>query len=274
MPSDYDDEDDFYDDDDEGFGEDDGFSEVNFDDDEESPDYGDEWSDAALGLVGGGDDEQEEGDAGEDDAEEADEADEAASGDDAELVGGAADLLAKLLGGAMPGAGEEALAAGPDDDELAWRETYYVLFQSHERPTLTQVEAAIGGTGSRLVMENLKANDDGQFLSVLVQSPEDNAALEVSYEEGEAVMEQSAALAKTMQKQVDSQVLAQLLRADARLDVMHFERMDETATFSMDEPDDIALEALNPATLLGVVEALASLTGGLAVDPAAGEVLL
>lgn len=272
MPSDYDDEDDFYDDDDEGFGEDDGFSEVNFDDDDESPDYGDEWSDAALGLVGGDDGEQEEDDTQEATAEDSEEA--AASGDDAELVGGAADLLAKLLGGAAGGGGEELLAGGPDDDELAWRETYYVLFQRHERPTLTQVEAAIGGTGSRLEMEDLKANDDGLFQSVLVQSPEDNAALEVSYEEGEAVMEQSAALAKTMQKQVDSQVLAQLLRADARLDVMHFERMDETATFSMDEPDDIALEALNPATLLGVVEALASLTGGLAVDPAAGEVLL
>ncbi|TWT77808.1 hypothetical protein Pla123a_16040 [Posidoniimonas polymericola] len=262
MPSDYDDDDDFYEDE-EGFGEEDGFSEVNFDDDDESPDYGDEWSDKALGLVGGDDDQDDDK-----------ESEEEAPDDDAELAGGAADLLAKLLGGAV-GGGEDPLAtAAAPDDELAWRETYYVLFQRHERPTLTQVEAAIGSTGSRLEMENLNANDDGLFQSVLVQAPEDNAALEVSYEEGDAVMEQSAALAKTLQKQVDSQVLAQLLRADARLDVMHFERMDEAATFSMDEPDDIALEALNPATLLGVVEALASLTGGLAIDPAAGEVLL
>lgn len=259
MPSDYDDEDDFGDDpysDDEGYGEEDGFSEVNFDDDE-SEDYGDEWSDEALGLKSSADDEDSE-------EEPADESDPASGGADP-----LAETLAALLGASVAPA-----EPTPTDDQLAWRETYYVLFQKSERPTLTQVEAAIGGAGGRLVMENLTANDDGHFQSVLIQAPEDNAALEVTYEEGEAVMAQSAELAKQLQKQLDSSVLAELLRSDARLDVMHFERMDETATFDMGEPDEIALEALNPATLIGVVEALAALTGGVPIDPATGEVLL
>ena len=30
-----------------------------------------------------------------------------------------------------------------DDDQLEWRDTYFILFQQSGRPTLTQVEAAI-----------------------------------------------------------------------------------------------------------------------------------
>ena len=118
---------------------------------------------------------------------------------------------------AMAAFDEIAAASQGEQDQLAWRETYFILFQKHDRPTLTQVESAVGESGRRLVMEHLQADDDGLFQSVLVQAPEDNAALEISYEQGEAVIEQSAELAKHMQKLVDSEVLAQLLRADARL---------------------------------------------------------
>jgi hypothetical protein len=136
------------------------------------------------------------------------------------------------------------------------------------------VEAAIGESGRRITMERLDADEDGLFQSVLVHAPEDNASLEISYEEGEAVMEQSAELAKMLRKQIDGQQFAQLLRADARLDVMHFERMEDDAPLEEETEDDIALEALNPATLISVVQTLATLTGGLPIDPAAGEVMI
>lgn len=170
---------------------------------------------------------------------------------------------------------ELAGAAGDGDggDELAWRETYFILFSKSARPTLTQVEAAIGEAGARLTMEHLEADDDGLFQSILVQSPEDNAALEISYEASDAVIQQSAELAKDLQSQVDGEQLAQLLRADARLDIMHFERVEDGLS-SIEVSDEIAMEALNPATLISVVEALASLTGGLPIDPAAGELLI
>lgn len=246
MPRDdyYDDDfgDDLYDSEDE-FGAEAGFSELDPDDESlGEEDYGDE----GLG----------------------DENDSSESAESAESVGSAEEMsLEELLA-------ESASAVGSEDDQLAWRETYFILFQKHERPTLTQVESALGVVGRRLVMEHLTADDDGLFQSVLVQSPEDNAALEISYEEGEAVMEQSAELAKHLQRQVESDVLARLLRADARLDVMHFERMDDATPLAEEGEDDIALEALNPATLIAAVESLAGLTDGVPIDPSAGEIMV
>lgn len=165
-----------------------------------------------------------------------------------------------------------------DGEQLAWRETYFVLFSGKDRPTLAQVEAAITDASSRLTVDNLEANEDGLFVSAVVQAPEDNAAMEISFEAGEMVIEQSAELAKQLQKQLEGDQLAQLLRADARLDVMHFERLAEDATddgFGLggEEDDDLLTEALDPASLITVVEALANLTGGLAFDPASGDLM-
>ena len=172
----------------------------------------------------------------------------------------------------------------PDDiggDQLAWRETYFILFNHEARPTLMQVEEAIGKSNERLKIENLEADDDGLFRSMLVQAPEDNAALEISYESGDAVSEQSVELAKTLQKDLEGDRLALLFRSDARLDVMHFERLGansvELGPISDDEDwadEEFAAEGLDPASLITVVEALAELTGGLPIDPAAGEVLI
>src|ERR671925_805703 len=114
---------------------------------------------------------------------------------------------------------------GNSDDQLEWRDTYFVLFKQSNRPTLTQVEAAITETSRRLKLENLEADDDGMFESLLVQAPQDNAALEISYETGEAVIEQSAELAKQLKDELKPKQLQQMLKADARLDVMLFERV-------------------------------------------------
>jgi hypothetical protein len=156
------------------------------------------------------------------------------------------------------------------DDQLEWRDTYFILFQNSGRPTLTQVEGAITGATRRVTLENLEANEDGLFESVLVQAPEDHAALEISYETGDAVIEQSAQLAKQLKGEVTPDQLKRLLRADARLDVMHFERVSAD---SFDDDDEFAAGALDPGSLLNVVEALAKLTRGLPIDPASGAIL-
>ncbi len=170
-------------------------------------------------------------------------------------------------------------SAGSGDD-LEWLETYVVFFESAARPTLTQVESAIGEAGNRLRMERLQANDDGQFKSVLVQAAEDNAAIDIRYEEGEAVSDRAMALAKKLRKELEGEQLAQLLRSDAWLEVMHFQRVAPTDEWA-DDPEDGEPEedfmgpgGLDPATLITVVEALANLTGGLPIDPEAGEVLI
>src|SRR5450755_2471622 len=101
-----------------------------------------------------------------------------------------------------------------NDDQLEWRDTYFILFKNSGRPTLTQVEAAITEATRRVTLENLAADEDGMFESVLVQAPEDHAALEISFETGEAVIEQSAQLAKQLKSEVTPDQLKRLLRAD------------------------------------------------------------
>jgi hypothetical protein len=139
---------------------------------------------------------------------------------------------------------------------------------------LTQVEAAITESSRRLKLENLEADDDGMFESVLVQAPQDNAALEISYETGDAVTEQSADLAKQLKDELNAKQLKQMLKADARLDVMLFERVAQNGWAAADgEDDDWETGALDPSSLLNVVDALARLTGGLPIDPASGAIL-
>ncbi len=160
-----------------------------------------------------------------------------------------------------------------NDEQLEWRDTYYVLFQQADRPTLTQVEAAVTESSRRLKLENLEADEDGMFESVLVQAPQDNAALEISYERGEAVAEQSVELAKQMKDELGPKQLQRILKADARLDVMLFERVRDDVADIDDDEEDWEASALDPSSLLNVVGALAKLTHGLPIDPASGAVL-
>jgi hypothetical protein len=161
-----------------------------------------------------------------------------------------------------------------DDDQLEWRDTYFIFFEQGDRPTVTQVEAAITEASRRLKLENLEADTDGMFESVLVQAPQDSAALEISYETGDAVAAQSADLAKQLKGELDKKQLAQMLRADARLDVMLFERVRADAWGGEDEDEDEwETGSLDPSSLLNVVDALAKLTGGLPIDPASGAIL-
>jgi hypothetical protein len=160
-----------------------------------------------------------------------------------------------------------------DNDQLEWRDTYFILFQQSRRPTLTQVEAAILEASSRLRLENLEADEDGMFESVLVQAPQDNAALEISYETGDAVVEQSTDLAKQLKGELSAAQLKQMVRSNARLDVMLFEQVREGAWGDQEDDEDWETSGLDPSSLLGVVEALAKLTGGLPIDPASGSVM-
>ena len=54
---------------------------------------------------------------------------------------------------------------------------------------------------------------------------------------------------------------------DGRFDVLHFEQVGDSA----DEDD--ADELLDPGALLAVLEELARITGGIAVDPQSGTIL-
>jgi hypothetical protein len=159
-----------------------------------------------------------------------------------------------------------------NDEQLEWRDTYFILFEQADRPTLTQVEAAITESSKRLKLENLEADEDGMFESVLVQAPQDNAAVEISYERGEAVIDQSVDLAKQLKDDLSPKQLQQILKSDARLDIMLFERVRGDISEG-DDDEEWEGGSLDPSSLLNVVGALAKLTGGLPIDPASGAVL-
>ena len=196
-------------------------------------------------------------------------------------------------------------------DELLWLETYFIVFPQQRRPTLTQVERALSQADQRLKLENLAADEEGYFQSVLVQSAEDHAAVEISYETGDAVVQQNMQWAKEMREQLDGKQLQQIVAADARIVLAHFERIrhgagskppsaaprpkprrdherdfvdamedelsdeySDSESFLEDEYDEeAAMEIFDPSCLLTVVEALSGLTKGLTFDPASGEVM-
>ena len=60
--------------------------------------------------------------------------------------------------------------------------------------------------------------------------------------------------------------MEKIARCDARLDVLHFEQL-------VDNDDEEPEEMLDPSALLIVLNGLAKLTGGVALDPQAGTLL-
>ena len=168
------------------------------------------------------------------------------------------------------------------NDELHWRETYFILFPHDRRPALDRVAKALASANARYQLENLSADEDGLLQSILVESAEDHAAVEISYEVGEGVIEQNLEWAKQLQKELPPDQLQEIIKADARLDVAHFERVpvdggDSPATPSpLDDEfgeEEENFEMLDPTCLLTVVDALSQITDGLTFDPASGEIL-
>ncbi len=78
--------------------------------------------------------------------------------------------------------------------EYKWRETYFVLFDSAKRPSLKKIERVLHDLNDRFELSNALADEDGRFESITVMSEDDYAALDISYEVGEEVVEQGAAL--------------------------------------------------------------------------------
>lgn len=173
-----------------------------------------------------------------------------------------------------------------NSDELHWRETYFILFPQDRRPTLQEVAGALAEANGRYRIGNPAADEGGMLESLLVESMEDHAAVEISYEVGDTVIEQNLAWAKEFKSQLSAEKLQKIMVSDARLDLAHYERLpassaetpvnlgacDDDFAGPCDEDED-AFEMLDPTCILTVVDALAELTDGMTFDPAAGEIL-
>ena len=159
-----------------------------------------------------------------------------------------------------------------EDNRYRWRETYFVLFDAKKRPRLKTVAKAIAALSPRYELINLNADDQDQIESLTVISPDDFAALDVCYTAGEEVQEQVAELVKELKKSAADLPppvpWSEIRQYDGRFDVLHFEQVPEEGE---EQFEDDAM--LDPSALLLVLNALAKLTGGIAVDPQAGVLL-
>ena len=153
-----------------------------------------------------------------------------------------------------------------------WRETYFVLFRTGNRPTLETVEQTLSGLNDRYELRNLRTEDNDQFESLTLLSPDDFAALDICYTGGAEVLEHSASLAEEMERappgSEEARSSKRVKQCDARFEVLHFEQIPESP-----EEDDDSDEILDPSALLLVLGALAKITDGVALDPQAGAII-
>ena len=156
-----------------------------------------------------------------------------------------------------------------ENDQYRWRETYFVQFPVKNRPSLEKMRQALSMVSDRFEFTDLRADKNGFFESLTLVASDDYAAVDVCYTSGEEVIDSAIAFAEEAiaigVSPEDHKRLEQLKKYDARFDVLHFEQITE----DFDEDDDLG-GMLDPSALLLVLDALAELTGGIAVDPQSG----
>jgi len=157
-----------------------------------------------------------------------------------------------------------------EDPEFQWRETYFILFAESQRPQAAVVREALQRLDTRYQLSELRDDGEGHFESVTLKSPDDYAAMDISYMDGEEVAEQVQELLANVRRDkksepvFDDQQLARLKSSTARLDVLHFEHIS-AADIGEDEE-----EFLDPGSLLVVLERLKQICQGVVIDPQSG----
>lgn len=160
-----------------------------------------------------------------------------------------------------------------ENDEYRWRETYFLLMEAKRRPSGDTIRRALCDLNERYELSETRVDDEGCFESLTLYSPDDNAAMDVTYVDGEEVVQQTMELIDEMKRTAssgkESAAVRRLSNRDARLDVYHFEKL----TFIGGDNDDDEEEFLDPGSLLIVLDKLAELCDGIAIDPQTGSIL-
>jgi hypothetical protein len=158
-----------------------------------------------------------------------------------------------------------------ENDNYRWRETYFVQFDPQKRPTLEQVERRLAALGDQFELTSPKADDEGRFEMLTILASDDFAAMDISYIEGDEVLEQGKQFAAELTvaecAAEDKSKLALLRSYGGRFDVLHFEQVAEAQ-----EQED-SDEMLDPSSLLLVLDILVEMTDGVAVDPQCGTLM-
>ncbi len=148
-----------------------------------------------------------------------------------------------------------------EDSRFVYRDTFFVYLQDKNRPDLSQVESVLSELGDKYEIGNARETD-GKFESITVCSPQDYSAMDITFIQGEEVLEQIKELMSEFKLMTltgeDRQKLVVFESCNARLDVFHFEQVAD----GQDED-----EILDPGGLLLVMESLAKLCQGVSLDP-------
>lgn len=155
-----------------------------------------------------------------------------------------------------------------ENSNYQWRETYFVLFPVENRPNAEHVQRALKQLDPRYDLSDLQLDDADNFEAITLLSPDDYAAMDISFMQGEEVAEQVEELTASLPLE-SSEQLEQLKDATARLEVLHFERVVLPDGDESREED----EFLDPGSLLIVLDRLAQLCQGIVIDPQSGTVM-
>lgn len=147
-----------------------------------------------------------------------------------------------------------------EDQRYQYCDTFFVYLIDENRPSADAVTDAIKSLGERYQISDLKSTD-GLFNAVTIRSPYDSSGMDITYLTGGEVREQVEELMtdfKTISLVGDDhQKLSKIDKANARLDIFHFEQVSDS--------DD--LEMIDPGGLLLVMQKLNELCDGVGLDP-------
>lgn len=156
-----------------------------------------------------------------------------------------------------------------DDPKYRWRDTFLVLFDDEQRPTVELALSVIQQIGKFEVRDSSESESQ-QIESITITSNVDLIGLEILYVAGAEVVEETEALVVELTEDAmlldQENALVQLSAANARFDILHFEKITENSN----EPSDDD-ELMDPGSLLTVTAALADLVNGVAVDPSSAS---
>ena len=160
-----------------------------------------------------------------------------------------------------------------ENDEYQWRETYFILFDETRRPLALEIQRSLKRLDPRYEIHDVRADQQGRFESLTLLSPDDYAAMDISFVSGDEVVEQTALLIgellKTASHQEEKRRIRELSRFHCRFDVYHFEQLVFVGRENEEDEDDF----MDPGALLMVMDKIAKLCHGVVIDPQANAIL-
>lgn len=146
-----------------------------------------------------------------------------------------------------------------EDENYQYCDTFFVFFDNGNIPSLKDLVDTIQSGGERYHTENAREND-GKFESITVRSPHDSSAMDIILVNGSEVSEQVAEVVGELRNMSldgdDFNKLVKIEKANARLDVFHFQRKTESEQ-----------EMHDPGGLFLIIDKLNTLCHGVGHDP-------